>query len=222
MYIVIAGGGLMGMNLMEKLIKNGHDVVIIDKANDVCEFAYTEHGAITVCGNATNTKILISAGIQKADVAIAMLRTDADNLAFILLTKHYNVSNRLVRMRDKDFEEPYKLAGATLIFDTVETLTSQFVTAIEYPNIKSFMKISKGDFNIFEIFISSNSIIAGKTIEEIAQMPQFPKNCMFIGVPKPDDDNIQVAKGQTKVFAETSVILSAKDSDFKKVIKFLS
>ena len=221
MYIVIAGGGLIGLNLAEKLIKNGHDVVIIDKKADVCNFAYTEYGAIPVCGNATNTKILNSAGIKRADVAISMLRNDADNLAFIILANHYNVPTRLVRMRDKDFEEPYKLAGATTIFNTVEATTNQFVTTIEYPNIKTLMQIDKGNVDVFEITIPADSVIAGKSVEEIAQISNFPKNCMFIGVPDSAEGNIDIAKGNTKIIGGRSVIMLSKDADLKKVIKFL-
>ena len=50
MYIIIAGGGLIGRGLGKKLAENKHDVVIIDKDIETCESIYEEIGAVTING----------------------------------------------------------------------------------------------------------------------------------------------------------------------------
>ena len=53
MYIVIAGAGLVGMHLADRLTKSKHDVVIIDLDREVCEEAYRRLGAMTINGSAS-------------------------------------------------------------------------------------------------------------------------------------------------------------------------
>ena len=53
MYIVIAGAGLVGRGLAEKLVSAGHDVVVIDQDKDVCEWIASHLGAMTFHGSAT-------------------------------------------------------------------------------------------------------------------------------------------------------------------------
>ena len=97
MYIVIAGGGLMGLSLAEHLVAHQHDVLVIDPDPAVCEYAQVEIGTMVHVGSATSAKTLEAVGLRRADIAVSMMRNDADNLAFILLAKSYGVERRLVR-----------------------------------------------------------------------------------------------------------------------------
>ena len=81
MYIIIAGGGVVGRNLINNLNKN-HDLVVIDKDKRICERVYSEYGAITIHGDATKIETLKEAGIEKCDIALAVMRRDSDNLIF--------------------------------------------------------------------------------------------------------------------------------------------
>ena len=63
MYILIAGGGIVGSNMTKNLVKN-HDVVVIDIDRQVCEDIYSRFGAVSVHGNATKVNVLKDAGIE--------------------------------------------------------------------------------------------------------------------------------------------------------------
>jgi trk system potassium uptake protein TrkA len=91
MYIMIGGGGLVGKSLAEKLVSLRHDVVVIDTDIKACEEVYAKYGAVTIHGTVTDLDTLISAGIERCNVAVATMRNDADNLAFALLARHHNV-----------------------------------------------------------------------------------------------------------------------------------
>jgi predicted dinucleotide-binding enzyme len=56
MYVVIMGGGRVGLNLAAKLIDNGNDVTIIEKSEELCNNAAAELDALIICGNGTNKK----------------------------------------------------------------------------------------------------------------------------------------------------------------------
>ena len=62
MYIVIAGGGIVGGQLARRLLENKHDVVLIDPRKEVCDKLYAETGVVAVNGSNTNIDILKEAG----------------------------------------------------------------------------------------------------------------------------------------------------------------
>lgn len=228
MYIVIAGGGLLGLSLAEQLVARRHDVLVIDPDPAVCEYAQVEIGAMVHCGSATSTKTLESVGLKRADIAVGMMRNDADNLAFILLAQSCGVTRRMVRMRESEFEQPYKLAGATAIASSVSPLVDQLLVGIEYPEIKGLMRIGNGaipsgasSIDVFEVRVPQEAAVAGMTVEAIVQMPGFPATCNFVAV-EPPGGTLEIARGTTQVAAGAMVIVLAMEVDLHHIVRLLT
>ena len=221
MYIVIAGGGLMGLSLAETLVAHKHDVMVIDPDPAVCEYAQIEIGTMVYAGSATSTKTLEAVGLRRADLVVAMMRNDADNLSFILLAKSYGVPRRLVRMREKQFEPAYQLAGATAIASSVDPLIDQLMVNIEYPEINALMRIGQRDIDVFEVRVPEDGVVAGLTVEAIAQTMALPPTCNFVAVENAQG-TMEIARGQTVVPGGTNVILLAKEVDLQTVIRLLT
>jgi trk system potassium uptake protein TrkA len=221
LYIVIAGGGLKGMRLAETLVARRHDVLVIDPDPGVCDYVQMEIGAMAHVGTATSTKTLEAIGLRRADIAVALMREDANNLAFILLAKSYGVPRRLVRMREQDFEQAYLLAGATEIASSVTPIVDQLVLSIEYPEIKTLMRLGKGSIDVFEVAIPVDGRVVGMSIEAIAQLASFPPNCNFVAVESPSG-GIEIAKGTTVIPAGADVTVLAKDVDLSVIVQLLT
>jgi trk system potassium uptake protein len=221
MYIVIAGGGLLGLTLAEHLVARKHDVLVVDADPQVCDYAQTEIGVMVHCGSATSTKVLESIGLKRADIAVAMMREDASNLAFLLLAKSCGVPRRLVRMREQDFEEPYLLAGATAIASSVTPLIDQLIVNIEYPEIKSLMRIGKGNIDVFEVRVPEDAYIAGMTVEAVVHTMGFPATCNFVAV-ETSDGAVEIARGTTIIPGGSNVIVLAMEADLDHIIRLLT
>lgn len=210
----------MGLSLAERLVAHRHDVLVIDPDPVVCEYAASEIGTMAHAGSATSTKTLEAVGLRRADIAVSMMRSDADNLAFILLAQSYGVKQRLVRMREKDFAQAYALAGATAIASSVDPLIDQLMVTIEYPEIRSLMRIGRGHIDVFEIAVPVNAHIAGMTVEAIAQTLGIPETCNFVAV-ESLAGAIEIARGHTVVPGGTNVILLAQEADLTAIIRIL-
>ena len=87
MYIVIMGGGRVGLSLADRLIIHGYDVTIIESNDDLCDHASEELDAMVICGNGTDTKTLEEANIEEADVFVATTGNDESNLLSCILVK---------------------------------------------------------------------------------------------------------------------------------------
>jgi len=98
MYIIVAGGGMVGGALARRLLEDKHDVVLIDADPEVCNKIYSQTGVVAITGSAKRIDVLKESGIDKADIIVAATGDDADNLACAVLAKSLGVPRILVRM----------------------------------------------------------------------------------------------------------------------------
>ena len=125
MYIVIGGGGIAGSALARTLIDQQHDVVVIDPNREACEALYAATGAVTIQGSATDIRTLKEAGMERADVAIACMYRDSDNMSYCLLARSLGVPRIITKMRDPDYEAAFKAAGVNFICDMISMLKAE-------------------------------------------------------------------------------------------------
>jgi trk system potassium uptake protein TrkA len=130
MFIVIAGGGKIGLHLIRALLAQDHEVALIERDRRVCEMVYNEFNEVMViAGDATNPELLTRAGIEQADVVVAVAGRDQDNYMICKMAKHlFGVKRTLARVNDPRNEELFRLAGVDLFI----SVTSMVSRAIEY------------------------------------------------------------------------------------------
>jgi trk system potassium uptake protein TrkA len=218
-YIIIAGGGVLGRTLTRQLISN-HDVVVIDQQQEVCERIYSEYGAVSVCGNATQIHVLRDAGIEKCDVAIGVMDQDTDNLAFTILSQNFGVDKILVRMRNPEYKNAYQLAGTSYIGEEMDILVDNFITEIEEPNIRKVVSIGRGKAEVSILVVPENSVCSGLTVSEIANSEGFPDDCVIAGIYDQNKDELVIPKGNTKIQEFNQIFLVATRSNMEKASKF--
>ncbi|MCK8825188.1 potassium channel family protein [Fuchsiella alkaliacetigena] len=220
MHIVIAGGGLVGRSLAKKLADK-HDVVVIDLDQEVCERIYSQIGAVSICGNATRIDVLNEAGINRCDVAVAVMRHDADNLAFTLLAKNYGVEKILVRKRDQQYRSAYELAGATNITGSMDLIVDKFMIDIEDPDIKKVMSLSDGKAEISIVTVPEDSNCCGRTVSEVTSSKRFPDDCVFAGIFDKEKDELIIPRGNQQICSGNQVFLVATKKNIEKAANYL-
>lgn len=221
MYVLIGGAGLIGINLAQKLIDLGHTVAVIDVDPIACRYAREQLGVMAFEGSAVSTDTLIAAGIRKADALAAVLRNDALNLAMVALAKHYGVSQILVRMRHRDFAEPYRIAGATSIISTIDLAVSTMVNAIEYPQVESVMHFEQDQIEVLKLPIPTHSQVIGRSLAQIAQDPRFPKGSLIIGYQAHPHEDLMIPNGNTVLAQQSTVLMVTKPGTMHEVIDFM-
>ena len=82
MYIVIAGGGMVGSYLAQVLLRSGHEVAVIEdnlKASDYLS-VILEGNYLVIHGDGCDSRFQEDAGIRGADVFVATTGKDDNNL----------------------------------------------------------------------------------------------------------------------------------------------
>ncbi|MBS3810904.1 MAG: NAD-binding protein [Halanaerobiales bacterium] len=220
MYIIIAGGGVVGSSITKKLIRD-HDVVVIDEKQSVAEKVYAKYGAVSVVGNATNIDVLKDAGIKKAEVAIGVMDTDSNNLSFTLLAKNFGVKKILVRMRNPEYKNAYEMAGATNVGAVNEMLVDNFIIDIEEPSIRKVISIGEGNAEVSIVTLNGNFVRSGHTVSQIVNSEGFPTDCVIAGIFDQDSRKLRIPKGDTKIYKNDQIFLVATRENMEKAADFL-
>jgi trk system potassium uptake protein len=221
MYVIISGAGLVGASLAVRLEEAHHDVVVIDQSREVCERLASGTGVLVVCGNATDIDILTQAGVERADVAVATMKGDADNLAFTLLAKSFGVPQIVARMRDPRYESAYAKAGVSATSRIVDVFVNQLLLEIDEPHLRQVATFGGGQASIVVDTVPEGAVASGKTISEIAADPGFPAECVISGVYRPETKEFAIPRGQATVRSGDRVFLVARLPDLRRASKFL-
>ena len=221
MYVIIAGGGLVGSSLAGRLADSHHDVVVIDSDKGVCERLASSIGALVVHGTATDIDILEQAGVRKADVAVSTMRSDADNLAFALLAKSFDVPRIIARMRNPRYESAYRKAGVSATSHIVDVFVNQLLLEIDEPHMRQIAVFGAGQASIVVDTVPEGAAVSGKCVSDIAADPSFPSQCVITGIYRRESQELVIPRGDAEIRGGDRVFLVAARSNLKKASKFL-
>lgn len=221
MYVLIGGVGLVGLNLAQQLVELGHTIAVIDIDPNACRYAREQVGVMAFEGSAVSIQLLLEAGIRKADAVVAALRDDPLNLALITLAKHYGVPHIVTRMRNRDFAEPYRMAGAHHVISTIDLAVNTMVTAIEYPQVESMMHYEQGQVEVFKLAIPADSHVAGRSVSLVARDSRFPEGSLIIGYQSHPHAELAIPNGNTMLEAGSTILVVTKSEQLHQVVDYL-
>ena len=214
MYIVIMGGGRVGLALANLLIDNGEDITLIESDEALCADVAAELDALVICGNGTNSKLLEETNIEDADFFIATTGNDEANLLSCILVRKYNVPHIIARVSNPDHEEAFKEVGIDHVISPETAAAAQLQKLVTRPNAAELMTLGEGDAEILDMTITNDKFV-GKRYKEISPTKDYIIISTYqnekLVIPQPDDIVPRGAK----------VTVLVKRGTFKKVSKKL-
>lgn len=174
MYLILVGGGNVGMQLAKKLIGRGHEVLLMEKDGKQATRLATVLGEESVfVGDGCEVATQKEAGFNRADAVVAVTGEDEDNLVVCQMAKVvWNVQRVLARVNDPSHEEIFKKIGVdqtvsatSLIF----SLLDQQITMDEFIQVGA---LAKGNIEIVELILSGRSPVLGLAVRELTLPPK--------------------------------------------------
>jgi trk system potassium uptake protein len=112
MHVVILGCGRVGANLANLLDSEGRDVSIIDRNSDQFRRLDPDFHGTAIVGTGIDQEILRRAGIEQADIFVALTNGDNTNVMAAQIAQHvFRVPRVICRVYDPVREEAYRNLG---------------------------------------------------------------------------------------------------------------
>jgi trk system potassium uptake protein TrkA len=212
MYIVIMGGGRVGLTLASSLVTRGRDVTLIENDSTLCSNAAAELDALVICGSGTNVKTLEEANIADADVFVAATGNDEANLLSCILVKEYNVPKIIARLSNPDHADAFKKVGIDDVISPELTAAGYLEKLITRPKIADLIVIGKGSGEILEMSVKNRKVI-GRKISEVSPTEDY------IIVAIHHNGNITIPKADSVLQENDRISVLVKTPAVKKTAK---
>jgi trk system potassium uptake protein TrkA len=201
MYVIIVGGGKVGFNLAKVLLRDGYEVVLVEKDKQRWTFLERVLGEAVYWGDGCEMRVLEELGCSRADVVVAVTGHDEDNLTICQMAKRrFNVPRVIARVNMPQNEEIMKLLGVDDTICGTRIIYDLIRQEIETDKIHLLASLKEGGYEIIEIVVSKDSPVVGKRVKDIS----FPPNCLLISLLR--NKEIIIPSGETVLEAGDSII----------------
>ncbi len=174
MKIIIIGAGEVGSHLAGLISRENHDIVVIDHDTEKIGKIAETLDVLAIQGKGTSPRILREAGIEKADMLIAVTAVDEVNILACMIAKQHNVKSKIARVRNREFSETEGILspadlGIDLIIHPELEATREIVRLIKFPQAIELIPYCQGEVIIAGIKINEDAPVDGRSLIEIAK-----------------------------------------------------
>ena len=191
MYVVIAGGGKVGWNLARELIEKGNEVTLVEQDRRRYLIIEEELEHAVQYGDATELWVLERAGIQRAELVIAVTGDDEDNILICQIAKEKYLCERTIsRVNNPRNLQHFELLGIQPAVSATDLILRLIEHEVPQYGLVHLLDLPAERLEIIEIEVTPNAPAAGKQVSEI----EIPEGSLVISVlrngegfvPKPD------------------------------------
>lgn len=175
MRIAIIGAGKVGYQLVESLVKENHDILVVDTNQDVLDKINDNFDVLTKRGNGISSSLLKGLGIEGWDLFIAVTDSDEANIVACITSKKLGVKTAIARVRSPEYVVELDFMRSSLGIDYI--INPEYATACEIIRLllntyaSYAADFAKGQVRMSEIIIESASVFAGKQIKDLKLPP---------------------------------------------------
>ena len=171
--IIIVGCGKVGMTLIEQLSKEGHDITIIDKNAAKVQEMSNLYDIMGLVGNGTSYSVQMEAGIENADLIIAVTASDELNLLCCTVAKQVGDCAAIARVRTPDYskEAGYlrEKLGLTMIINPELEASLETARILYLPTALEVNSFAHGQAEIVKFKIPDGNLLDGMTIATLGK-----------------------------------------------------
>lgn len=209
MKIVIVGCGKVGRNIAEELAKEKHELVLVDSDPEIVQDASTSLDVIGVVGDAASLSTLSEAGVEKADILLAITSKDEVNMLCCLFARKANPHIKTIaRVRNpvysKEVQYIKEELGLTLIINPEMATAREIARLIRFPAAMKVEHFSRGRIEFASFSVPEGNPIANLKIGDIPK--KFNSKILIVGIERGDETFIPNGDKEVKALDKLSIV----------------
>ncbi len=171
MQIIIVGCGNVGAALTEQLSGEGHDVTVIEERKDVIQSVVNNFDVMGIVGNGASYMVMRDAGIEYADLMIAVTGNDELNLLCCLIAKKAGNCNTIARVKNPIYRKEISFIkeelGLSLVVNPEELTANEAAKLLKFPAATKIETFARGRAEIVHLNVSADLKICNKSLRDI-------------------------------------------------------
>ncbi len=169
--IIIVGCGKVGATIIEQLCKEGHDITVIDKSYQRIQEITNTFDVMGITGNGASYSVQIDAGIEQADVIIAVTNSDELNLLCCTIAKQVGQCAAIARVRTPDYSQEINYLreklGLAMILNPELEAANEAARILGLPTALEVNSFAHGQAEMIKFKIPKGNILDGMTVAEL-------------------------------------------------------
>lgn len=217
--IIIVGCGKVGTALTEQLIREGHDITVIDEDSRKIQEITDQYDVMGLCGNGASYSMQMEAGINDADLLIAVTGSDELNLLCCTVAKRVGDCAAIARVRNPDYstEVGYlreKLGLAMIINPDLEA-AKEAARVLSLPTALEVDSFAHGQAELISFTVPQGNMLDGMEIAELGK--NIPTDILICVVERSGE--VYIPSGNFTLQAGDNISFAATRSTARKFLR---
>ena len=188
MKVVIIGNGGVGETLVEYICKEGHNVTVIDEEPQTVDAVVNRHDVLGIIGNGSSVHTQKEAGIDSADLVIAVTPSDELNIICCMIARRLGAAHSIARVRDPEYLNQNTFMcrelGIDMIVNPEYEAAREGAKLVRFPAAMKLDKFAQGRVEVAEIYIGENHPMINVALKEFKS--KFSTNALICAVRRGD------------------------------------
>tara|TARA_B100000959_G_scaffold285296_2_gene359608 strand:+ start:2006 stop:3409 length:1404 start_codon:yes stop_codon:yes gene_type:complete len=173
-YIIVVGAGEVGTYVADRLSGQEHDIALIEVDPERFREIDKDLDVLAVKGSGTDPSCLQKAGLDQADLLVAVTANDEANLLSALLARQAGVQKTIVRvesrrLRRQEVRDLFKGVTDHLVIDPDEEVAQQVLRLMEYPGALDVARMADGEVVVIGVKLPAHAPLVGVTLGALGQ-----------------------------------------------------
>ena len=205
MKIVIAGAGDVGTHLARLLSYENKEITIIDLSAERLQRIANQIDVAVVRGSATSYRVLKDAGVEEADLFIAVTESEEVNLATTIIAKKLGAKKTVARIANEEFMLDKKTlnlrdVGIDEIISPESLAAREVKRLLRIAAVTDSFEFDQGLLSLIGITIDQQSALVNRPLAETAKLN--PKNTFII---------VALLRGTSTIIPNGDTVLQVND-----------
>jgi len=203
-YVVIVGAGKVGLNLARELIGRDHEVTVIEGQLSRYIVVEEELEHVVQQGDGSEMWVLERAGIERADMVIAVTGDDEDNILICQMARErYGVDNIIARCNNPRNLQHFELLGVNPAVSATDLILRLIEHDIPEYGLLRLLDLPREHIEIIELQVADGSPAAGQTVRDLG----LPNGSLVIAIMREGGGFVPVAESEIHAGDEVLLVL---------------
>ncbi|AOZ97170.1 Trk system potassium transporter TrkA [Butyrivibrio hungatei] len=184
MQIIVVGCGNVGQTITQQLSKEGHDITVIEEKSSVVQNVVNNYDVMGLVGNGASYSMMKDAGIETADLMIAVTDSDELNLLCCLIAKKAGNCHTIARVRNPIYKKEINFIkeelGLSMVINPEEAAANEAERLLKFPSATKVETFFRGKAELVKLVIDEDSKLCDKALRDIP--PELKKQVVITAV----------------------------------------